>query len=103
MREFGFSGAVKIFVFLDEPKNNDTKNWVDAQGFVGVTSVLAAARQGLQEANTIVPLTAALEAKVHIWELGSMEEDCVADYLKEKMRWKIVQVSVYGSVFAYVC
>ncbi|KAF2639969.1 Di-copper centre-containing protein [Massarina eburnea CBS 473.64] len=92
LHEVSFDGSLKFYFFFGEPVTGDAVDWVDEQGFIGVTSVLAASVQGGNEINTVVPLTAALEARVRILDLPNMEEAFVDDYLTGNLRWKIVQV-----------
>jgi len=92
VREAGFPGSLKIILFLGEVKSNNVRAWIDDKNFVGVTSILATSKEGMQKANSIIPLTAALESKVKNSELANIEEGTVAEYLWRNLNWKIVKV-----------
>ncbi|KAF1963307.1 Di-copper centre-containing protein [Byssothecium circinans] len=94
LHDLSFDGSLKFYFFLDEPLTKDVEQWVDERGFVGVTSVLANNARGAQsgsEINTMVPLTAVLEAKVRMAELRSLWEEDVDGFLSERLRWRIVK------------
>ena len=47
-------------------------------------------------ANGVIPLTAALEAKLASGELGSLNEEVVGPYLKDQLRWRVRSVGSIG-------
>ena len=93
VREFRDPGALKIFAFFGCPVG-EIENWPQDPEFVGVTSILAASKDTMQEAHSVIPLTPALEAKVRTGELHSLDERQVKKYLMRYLRWKVVKVCV---------
>lgn len=103
-------GAYKVFVFFGPQATPNQDNagiseWIHDPGFVGFTGFQNAASpdgevgQGdLLEANSVVALTQALEEKLLMGQLSSLDEDTVAAYLHDNMSWKIVMVRLHQTL-----
>jgi tyrosinase len=94
VREFRDPGALKVFAFCG-PVKSRLVDWPQEPGFVGVTSILAATKDTMQEAHSVIPLTPALEAQARRGKLRSLNERDVAAYLKRHLRWRVVKVWLY--------
>lgn len=91
------NSSLDIYVFLGSPTGAVTQLWVDAQSFVGRTSMVDQNVQVSSSTETPkiygnIPLTAALEARVRAGELEGMNEDIVGLYLKQNLQWQAVKV-----------
>ncbi|CAI6335178.1 unnamed protein product [Periconia digitata] len=112
-------GSLKFYFFLADPVSTNVDSWVEEAGFVGFSSILATTSSSTvsddddsdsgydgkssggkmygdrdkKKANTIVPLTAALEGKIREGELQGLEEDDVRGFLGRRLRWRVVIVS----------
>ncbi|KAJ4303407.1 hypothetical protein N0V90_002300 [Kalmusia sp. IMI 367209] len=91
VHEFKSPGSLKIYAFLGKVEEEDASKWVEESEFVGTASILASSKDGMQETNSMIPLTPALEAKVRTGELSTMDEGDVATYLRRNLKWKVVQ------------
>lgn len=91
VREFRDPGALKVFAFFGSVQSK-LEDWPQEPGFVGVTSILAATKDTMQEAHSVIPLTPALEAQAQVGRLRSLNEKDVAMYLKHHLRWRVVKV-----------
>lgn len=95
----GAAGAYKVFVFLGNPSSeSSSRDWTQDPGFVGFTGFQNAASphdsQGETfEANGVVALTQALEQRKLAGELWSLDEDSVAEYLRQNLQWRLSVVS----------
>ncbi|KAF9732976.1 hypothetical protein PMIN03_009918 [Paraphaeosphaeria minitans] len=93
VREFRDAGSLSVYAFLGSP-GGDVEGWVRDEGFVGTASFLGASQKARQRAHSVIPLTAVLEAKARAGELGGLGQDEVREYLRRKLRWKVVQQNV---------
>ncbi|OCK82998.1 Di-copper centre-containing protein [Lepidopterella palustris CBS 459.81] len=93
VRRFGLGGSYSIFVFIGEEPTSEPSQWSSDPSFVGISGVFAAATNDPLktsiESNGVVPLTAALEARLASGKLKSMKEDAVGAYLRDNLHWKI--------------
>lgn len=90
--EFRQPGSLKIYAFFGSVTSK-IDDWPQEPGFVGVTSILAATKDMVQEAHSVIPLTPALETSARAGVLASLDEGEVAAYLIKYLRWKVVKVS----------
>ncbi|OAG11374.1 Di-copper centre-containing protein [Paraphaeosphaeria sporulosa] len=92
VREFRDAGSLSVYAFFGSPKG-DVEGWVRDKGFVGTASFLGASKKASQRAHSVIPLTPALEAKARSGDLATLGEEDVAEYLRNVLRWRVVQVS----------
>lgn len=98
VHKFGLDGSFNVYIFLGAEPCSEPSEWTKDISFIGTTGILAQtgvrdADNSGREANSVVPLTAALEARVRSGDLRSMKEDSVAAYLKQNLKWRISKVS----------
>lgn len=105
-RKFALDGSFNCYIFLsNDLPLLDVAQWTNEDHFVGMAGVLsqpgnANNEKSQVETNGAVPLTAALEEKVELGELKSMEEQDVMEYLRWHLKWKIAKVS--SSLISFV-
>ena len=104
----GAGGVFKVFVFLDADvgtisASSDTQKWISESGFVGYTGFQQNVANGGEmdgpEMHGVVALTVALESRLWVDELDSMDVTTVGAYLREKLTWMLVDVSIGLSIF----
>lgn len=91
VQEFRDPGALKVYAFFGRVEGR-IEDWPQETGFIGVTSILAASKNTLWEAHSVIPLTPALEARAREGKLKSLGENDVAQYLRKHLRWRVVKV-----------
>lgn len=98
-QHMGPGGVSKVFVFLDADMNINTEPastqaWISESGFVGYAGFQNAI--GVEETemktNGVVVLTVALEDRMRMGKLRSMDAIVVGTYLQEKLHWLLVDV-----------
>ncbi|KAI4640021.1 hypothetical protein J4E93_008821 [Alternaria ventricosa] len=99
-QHIGPGGVSKVFVFLDATLKTNTGTssthaWMSEPGFVGYAGFQNAVGQAKTEMQTngVVALTAALEDRMRMGELRSMDEIVVGTYLQEKLHWLLVNAN----------
>ena len=109
-QHMGPGGVSKVLVFLDADMNINarpasTQAWMSEPGLVGYAGFQNAVGQEKTEMQTngVVALTAALEDRMRIGELRSMDENVVGTYLQEKLHWLLVDVRLFDPANSHAC
>ena len=109
-QHMGPGGVSKVLVFLDANMNinagpANTQKWMSEPGFVGYAGFQNAVGQEKTEMQTngVVALTAALEDRMRMGELRSMDENVVGTYLQEKLHWLLVDVRLFDPANSHAC
>ena len=108
VQKSGSEGGYKIFVFLNDTSlatagsTYDSTAWMRDRSFVGFTGFqstnslgdgYAGVPNAKDYANGVVALTSALEERLRLHEIPSLDEDTVGRYLHANMTWRITTVS----------
>jgi len=109
-QHMGPGGVSKVLVFLDADMHinagpANTQAWMSEPGFVGYSGFQNAVGQEKTEMQTngVVALTVALEDRMRMGELRSMDENVVGTYLQEKLHWLLVDVRLFDPANSHAC